>query len=439
MPRVHVAELVRGTQGALVGGRSTPSSPGCRSTAGHARAGDVFFAIRGPRLDGHGFVADARSRGAAAAVVRRVPVESALGPACRSSSSRTPRAALQRLAAFHRRRSPIPVVAVTGSNGKTTTKELCAAVLAARFRVLKAGGSFNNQWGRAAHAPRPRRDPRGRGPRAGHERLRGDRRARPARPARGGGGDDDRAGAPGRRRVDRGGPAGEGRAGPGDPRRRHRRAERRRPAGPRARRHARAPRHHVRPGAGGRRAARRGPAGAGRARLRAGDRRRAGGRAAAAERPPQRVERGRGGGGRPGARHAARRRRDRAGPGGAGEGPARLARGGRGPRPRRHVQRQPGVPAGRARRAAGRGRRRARRGSSSATCSSWAGHRGGPRRGRVLDRPAAVDRARRRGTASRADGRGGARAGCGDVAACQTRRMRPSTWPAACAPATWCW
>ena len=55
--------------------------------------------------------------------------------------------ALQRLAAFHRRRWPIPVVAVTGSNGKTTTKELCAAVLAERFRVLKAGGSFNNQWG----------------------------------------------------------------------------------------------------------------------------------------------------------------------------------------------------------------------------------------------------------------------------------------------------
>ena len=55
--------------------------------------------------------------------------------------------ALGRLAAWHRARFDIPVVAVTGSNGKTTTKELIAAVLATRWAVLKPPGSFNNQWG----------------------------------------------------------------------------------------------------------------------------------------------------------------------------------------------------------------------------------------------------------------------------------------------------
>jgi UDP-N-acetylmuramoyl-tripeptide--D-alanyl-D-alanine ligase len=55
--------------------------------------------------------------------------------------------ALGRLAAAHRAKSDIPVVAITGSNGKTTTKEMAAAVLAQRWRVLKPEGSFNNQWG----------------------------------------------------------------------------------------------------------------------------------------------------------------------------------------------------------------------------------------------------------------------------------------------------
>jgi UDP-N-acetylmuramoyl-tripeptide--D-alanyl-D-alanine ligase len=54
---------------------------------------------------------------------------------------------LGRLAARHRARYAIPVVAVTGSNGKTTTKELIAAVLATRWAVLKSEASFNNQWG----------------------------------------------------------------------------------------------------------------------------------------------------------------------------------------------------------------------------------------------------------------------------------------------------
>src|SRR5262245_18491063 len=147
MVPISIAELVRGTQGALVGGRLDTIVAGVSIDSRTCAPGDVFFAIRGPRLDGHAFVADALARGAAAAVVSRFPVERALPPDVPLVLVEDTTRALHRLAAFHRRRWPIPVVAVTGSNGKTTTKELCAAVLAERFRVLKAGGSFNNQWG----------------------------------------------------------------------------------------------------------------------------------------------------------------------------------------------------------------------------------------------------------------------------------------------------
>jgi UDP-N-acetylmuramyl pentapeptide synthase len=144
---ISIAELVRGTQGALVGGRLDTIVAGVSIDSRTSAPGDVFFAIRGARLDGHAFVADAVAHGAAAAVVSRFPGEATLTPEVPLVLVEDTTRALQRLAAFHRRRWPIPVVAVTGSNGKTTTKELCAAVLGERFRVLKAGGSFNNQWG----------------------------------------------------------------------------------------------------------------------------------------------------------------------------------------------------------------------------------------------------------------------------------------------------
>jgi UDP-N-acetylmuramoyl-tripeptide--D-alanyl-D-alanine ligase len=114
------------------------------------RPGDLFVAIRGERLDGHDFVVDALQAGAPAAVVaqswlagrrRRVLRASPLIPVADTV------AALQGLARYHRRRLGIPVVGVTGSNGKTTTKEMIAAVLGAAYRVLRSEGSFNNHIG----------------------------------------------------------------------------------------------------------------------------------------------------------------------------------------------------------------------------------------------------------------------------------------------------
>lgn len=122
------------------------------------RAGDLFVAVPGARADGHDYVAAAFARGAAAALVSRPPAEgaAAAGDAGAPAGS-GPKgalilvddtvAALGRLAAHHRRRFPVEVVGVTGSVGKTTTKEMIAAVLAPRFRVLKSPGNYNTEIG----------------------------------------------------------------------------------------------------------------------------------------------------------------------------------------------------------------------------------------------------------------------------------------------------
>ncbi|MDR3746683.1 MAG: UDP-N-acetylmuramoyl-tripeptide--D-alanyl-D-alanine ligase [Acidobacteriota bacterium] len=108
--------------------------------------GDLFFAVRGERLDGHDFVAAALAREAVGAVVSRdqlarfplkanlLAVEDAL-------------VALQQLGAAVRRDWGKPLIGVTGSAGKTTTKEAIAHALATKYRVLKSQGNLNNHFG----------------------------------------------------------------------------------------------------------------------------------------------------------------------------------------------------------------------------------------------------------------------------------------------------
>lgn len=145
MATLTVQEIVRATQGALVVGDLAVSVNGVSIDTRTLGVGEAFFAIRGPRLDGHDFVADAASRGASCVVVHHVPDPIPTGVPVVLVEDTT--RALGRLGAAHRAKFNIPVVAVTGSNGKTTTKELIAAVLATRWRVLKPESSFNNQWG----------------------------------------------------------------------------------------------------------------------------------------------------------------------------------------------------------------------------------------------------------------------------------------------------
>jgi UDP-N-acetylmuramoyl-tripeptide--D-alanyl-D-alanine ligase len=108
--------------------------------------GELFFAVKGERLDGHDFVEQALKNGAVAAVVRRDQL------ACYPAETRLlavddTLVALQKLAAFVRQLWGKPLIGVTGSAGKTTTKEAIAHILSTRYRVLKSEGNFNNHFG----------------------------------------------------------------------------------------------------------------------------------------------------------------------------------------------------------------------------------------------------------------------------------------------------
>lgn len=103
--------------------------------------GEIFFALRGEHFDGNRFVDEALQRGAAAAVCMEA---GASGPRLLVDDALT---ALQRFAAWHRARLHIPVIAITGSCGKTTSKDFIAAVLSAKYAVVKTEGNLNNEIG----------------------------------------------------------------------------------------------------------------------------------------------------------------------------------------------------------------------------------------------------------------------------------------------------
>src|SRR5258705_7761692 len=112
------------------------------------RAGELFFAIHGPRHDGHDHVAAALERGALAAVVaesRGRELAQSLRTRCLAVDDTL--RALHRLASAVRLAWGKKIAGVTGSVGKTTKKEILAALFGAKVRILKSEGNFNNAYG----------------------------------------------------------------------------------------------------------------------------------------------------------------------------------------------------------------------------------------------------------------------------------------------------
>lgn len=105
--------------------------------------GDIFFALKGPRFNGNDFAEQALSRGAAYVVVDEpVPFYDK-----RIIESNDALSTLQSLARYHRSQFKIPFIAITGSNGKTTTKELVTAVLSSAYKTYSTEGNLNNHIG----------------------------------------------------------------------------------------------------------------------------------------------------------------------------------------------------------------------------------------------------------------------------------------------------
>ena len=138
--------VVEATGGALLSGSPDALASRACTDSRSARPGDLFFALAGERFDAHDFLSEVMSKGVAAVVVERAKAPSSAN-ACAVIAVENPRAALGRLAARYRLDFALPIVAVGGSNGKTTTKELIAAVLREKFKTLWSEASFNNDIG----------------------------------------------------------------------------------------------------------------------------------------------------------------------------------------------------------------------------------------------------------------------------------------------------
>lgn len=146
MARFTVGELRRATGGELRQGVESTPVFGVSTDSRKIIPGSVFVALSGEKFDGHTFAAAALDKGAAGIIAARsLPVEIPqdvfvieVGDTLR---------ALQDIARYHRLKYDIPLIAVTGSNGKTTTKDMIAAVLASKFVTLKTEANYNNEIG----------------------------------------------------------------------------------------------------------------------------------------------------------------------------------------------------------------------------------------------------------------------------------------------------
>jgi UDP-N-acetylmuramoyl-tripeptide--D-alanyl-D-alanine ligase len=144
LARLSVAEAARAVGGRVTAGDPEAMIEGAAIDSRAVRGGELFFAFVGSRTDGHRFVPDALARGAAAAMVKEdlpAPPQGALIRVLDTFQ------ALHDLARHVRTRVPERLVGITGSAGKTTTKELLAAMLSRRFRVCWTPGNLNNLYG----------------------------------------------------------------------------------------------------------------------------------------------------------------------------------------------------------------------------------------------------------------------------------------------------
>lgn len=149
MKNITIENLVRVCQGTLHGWNRTEEEKREREAEGvviDSRLlvpGAVFIATKGERVDGHSFIGQVFEKGAMAVICEDLP-EDLPGPCILVKNSFQ---ALKDVAAFYREGLDIPIIGITGSVGKTSTKEFIAGVLSARYRVWKTQGNFNNEIG----------------------------------------------------------------------------------------------------------------------------------------------------------------------------------------------------------------------------------------------------------------------------------------------------
>lgn len=144
------SDILKATGGNLLRGDTEASFLGLSTDSRTLKRGEIFLALRGEYFDGHAFVREALDKGAAGAIVQTGHLGSAVAESFESKPliavPETLRA-LGDMARFWRDKFSLPIIGVTGSNGKTSTKEMIAYLLEEKFRVLKSPGNFNNLVG----------------------------------------------------------------------------------------------------------------------------------------------------------------------------------------------------------------------------------------------------------------------------------------------------
>lgn len=143
MEVLSIGEIVGATRGRLINSSDDSAVGGVSIDSRSIKSGEMFIALKGESFDGHDFIDKAIEKGAALVMAQR-RLEGCSIPYILVKDTLK---ALQDIARYYRSKFNIPFVAITGSSGKTTTKDMIASVLSQKFKVLKTEGNFNNAIG----------------------------------------------------------------------------------------------------------------------------------------------------------------------------------------------------------------------------------------------------------------------------------------------------
>ena len=143
---MNTRELLLATNGKLLSGNLNSSHKEVSINSRNIHPGNVFIAIKGKRFDGHNFVNEAIKNGATCLILSKVPNKLTTKLANRLTIVKV-KDTLQDIAAYHRNKFRIPIIGVTGSSGKTTTKDMLASILSQEYKTLKNEENLNNEIG----------------------------------------------------------------------------------------------------------------------------------------------------------------------------------------------------------------------------------------------------------------------------------------------------
>lgn len=145
MDSITIDKIIEITQGLMLQGDSHQEITGVAIDSRKINPGDLYIPIVGENTNGHIFIKKAYENGATVTLTQEEALDFPEGMTVILVGSTLE--AMKALANFHRHRYLIPVIAITGSSGKTTTKDLVGAVLSQKYRILKTQGNFNNEYG----------------------------------------------------------------------------------------------------------------------------------------------------------------------------------------------------------------------------------------------------------------------------------------------------